>query len=550
MEEENTQELETTVGGRNVSSQPNKITFKEYLQAYCRISYRMRKLKSKGAILVLIWSFMVMGVFYYLLNSLLASYHDSISTSVMTIIGVTLPIAGWLADVQFGRYGVMCCSIWIMWISSVLLTVVHVVFSFIECSLMLKILTILLAVILAFGLGGFQAIVIQFGVDQLNDASTTEITSFVAWYTWTLISSNVVSSFINMLTCIDSKYNLMGPLVIAMCLTVVVSTNYLFSNQLIKEPVTQNPFNLVYKVVRYAIKTKHPRQRSAFTYWEDAPPSRMDFGKVKYGGPFTTEQVEDVKILIKVLGLNLVATFLLSLKFNFDFYTTHKLISEYHTVTVNIFYRCFGKDFLTNVYVLIGLLLVPLNEFLIYPLFYQCISIKIHWKVLLGTLLELAGFIVLIILITCARSKYTELESTSHPHNYTLHCLFHEKSNSLMNDIIDYRWFILVEFLFVTSGTMLGIGTIEFFCAQVPYSMKGLVAGCYYGCLGLYVMFNYGLSQAFMAKLHVWESNTTFNCGFWYLLTKIIPVAMAAFSYNCIIIQIPQEEEKGRCLTQ
>ena len=530
MEEENTQELETTVGGRNVSFQPDKITFKEYLQAYCRISYRMRKLKTKGAILVLIWSFMVMGVFYYLLNTLLASYHDSISISVMTIIGVSLPIAGWLADVRFGRYGVMCCSIWIMWISSVLLTVVHVVFSFIECSLMLKILTILLAVILAFGLGGFQAIVIQFGVDQLNDASTTEITSFVAWYTWTLISSNVISSFINIITCIDLKYKLMGPLVIAMCLTIVVSTNYLFSNQLIKEPVTQNPFKLVYKVVRYAIKTKHPRQRSAFTYWEDAPPSRMDFGKVKYGGPFTTEQVEDVKILIKVLGLNLVATFLASLKFNFDFYTanlTHKLIGEHHTV--NIYYHCFGKDFLTNVYVIIGLLLIPLNEFFIYPLFHRCISIKIRWKVLLGTLLELVGFIVLIILITYVRSKYTELESTSHPHNYTLHCLFHEKSNSLMNDIIDYRWFTLVEFLFAASDTMLLIGTIEFFCAQVPYSMKGLVAGCYYGCLGLYVMFNFGLSKAFMAKLHIWESNTTFNCEFWYLLTKIIPVAMAAF---------------------
>ena len=213
-----------------------------------------------------------------------------------------------------------------MWISSVLLTVAHVVFSFIECSLMLKILTILLAIILAFGLGAFQAIVIQFGVDQLNDASTTEITSFVAWYTWTVVSSNIVSSFINMLTCIDSKYKLMGPLVIAMCLTVVVSTNYLFSNQLIKEPVTQNPFKLVYKVVRYAIKTKHPRQRSAFTYWEDDPPSRMDFGKVKYGGPFTTEQVEDVKILIKILGVVFVASFLVSLKFNFDLNTTSILL--------------------------------------------------------------------------------------------------------------------------------------------------------------------------------------------------------------------------------
>ena len=181
-----------------------------------------------------------------------------------------------------------------------------------------------------------------------------------------------------------------------------------------------------------------------------------------------------------------------------------------------------------------------LNEFLIYPLFYRCISIKIRWKVLLGTLLELVGFIVLIILITYTRSKYyTELESTSHPHNYTLH----EKYNSLMNDIIDYRWFILVEFLFAASNTILLIGTIEFFCAQVPYSMKGLVAGCYYGYLGLCVMFNYGLSQIFREKLHIWESNTTFNCGFWYLLTKIIPIAMTAFT---IVLSIKYHKKRKR----
>jgi hypothetical protein len=167
-----------------------------------------------------------------------------------------------------------------------------------------------------------------------------------------------------------------------------------------------------------------------------------------------------------------------------------------------------------------------LNEFLIYPLFYRCIAIKIHWKILLGTLLELAGLTVVVILITYARSKY--IETTTLPHNYTLHCLFHEKY-SLTNDVIDYRWFILVEFLFAASGTMLVIGIMEYFCAQVPYSMKGLVAGCYYGCLGLCIMFNFGLSQVFKAKLHVWESDTTFNCGFWYLLTKIIPVAIAAF---------------------
>ena len=183
----------------------------------------------------------------------------------------------------------------------------YVVFSLMELnerSLMSHILNLLLIIALAFGLGAFQAnIIIQFGVDQLNDASTTEITSFVAWYTWTLVCSNTVASLINILICFDSKYYLIGPLLTATCLTIVMSTNYLFSNQLIKEPVTLNPFKLIYKVVRYAVKNKHPRQRSSFTYWEDYAPSCIDLGKIEYGGPFTTELVEDVKIFFMILGI-------------------------------------------------------------------------------------------------------------------------------------------------------------------------------------------------------------------------------------------------------
>ena len=217
-----------------------------------------------------------MCVVNYLFNVLIASHHNSLSSSVTTIIGVTLPIAGWLANIRFGRYKVIRFSIWTMWITSVLLTIVYVVLSFIEFSpssfLIHIALTISLAVVLAFGVGAFQAIIIQFRVDQLNDASTSEITLFVAWYAWTLTSSNVTTSSINMLTCIDLKYSLMGPLLIIVCLTVVVGTNFLFGNHPIKEPVTQNPFKLIYKVVKYAIKTKYPQQRSAFTYWEDEPP--------------------------------------------------------------------------------------------------------------------------------------------------------------------------------------------------------------------------------------------------------------------------------------
>ena len=45
------------------------------------------------------------------------------------------------------------------------------------------------------GLGGYWANVIQFGLDQLQDASTTEITAFISWFMWTYMSGGIVIDF-------------------------------------------------------------------------------------------------------------------------------------------------------------------------------------------------------------------------------------------------------------------------------------------------------------------------------------------------------------------
>ena len=52
---------------------------------------------------------------------------------------------------------------------------------------------------------------------------------------------------------------------------------------------------------KFAAKHKAPVNRSALTYWEEDIPSRVDLGKSKYGGPFATEQVEDVKTFFKLM---------------------------------------------------------------------------------------------------------------------------------------------------------------------------------------------------------------------------------------------------------
>ena len=45
------------------------------------------------------------------------------------------------------------------------------------------------------------------------------------------------------------------------------------------------------------------KRRSAFTYWEEDIPPRIDLGKSKFGGPFTTEELEDTKTFFSILLL-------------------------------------------------------------------------------------------------------------------------------------------------------------------------------------------------------------------------------------------------------
>ena len=89
-------------------------------------------------------------------------------------------------------------------------------------------------------------------------------------------------------------------------LFVALIMDFCFHQKLIKEPVTVNPVSLIFKVLNYAAKHKYPVQRSTFTYCENEQPTRLDYGKSTYGGPFTTEQVEDVKTFWRILLLILV----------------------------------------------------------------------------------------------------------------------------------------------------------------------------------------------------------------------------------------------------
>ena len=84
---------------------------------------------------------------------------------------------------------------------------------------------------------------------------------------------------------------------IGLCL-LVYSKKHFYIDQ-----TGQHPLTLIYRVLRYAWNHTCPENRSAFTYWEEDIPPRIDLGKNKYGEPFTTEEVEDTKTFLRILLL-------------------------------------------------------------------------------------------------------------------------------------------------------------------------------------------------------------------------------------------------------
>ena len=65
----------------------DKVSTKERLKLYCKPTYKIRRVKRKGAILVLLWNFLAVSVLWFLGNDI---YHAYIPNDNGTIISVVL----------------------------------------------------------------------------------------------------------------------------------------------------------------------------------------------------------------------------------------------------------------------------------------------------------------------------------------------------------------------------------------------------------------------------------------------------------------------------
>ena len=492
----------------------------------CRPGYQARRVRSKGAVLVIIWYLLASAcvIFVQTNTTFIDGYNfETVNGVVFTVL---LVIAGWLADVYFGRYKVMKVSIWIMWLGSVGGTLLLVIYSLSSVDALKYVSIVVAYACVTIGYVGFIVNAIPFGTDQMLGASSEIISAFIHWFAWAYYTGNVSGYIVSFLPCIgmgDDQTCLASMLFAAAVSSVALCLDFLCQNWLVIEPVSQNPLKSIYSVLKYAATHKHPARRSALTYWEEDIPSRIDLGKSKYGGPFTTEQVEDVKTFFRLLVVSVAISFFVY-PLNLFGESLSMFASHFQQLKILPHEKgCYNIDFSFSVYYVTLILAIPVYELAIYPL-------ARNW---IPSTLKRVGIAAFGTIIVASVAPSVDMVGHAHT-NATVECMF--VVNRTASSVVDINFLWVGIPLSIVSGIELVFfyaALLEFLCAQAPHTMKGLIIGLSFASV-------LGLSPALTgvtltAWTHAWSQPVTYpTCAFWFYLFIIVVTVVGLVMFGIV----------------
>ena len=272
-----------------------------------------------------------------------------------------------------------------------------------------------------------------------------------------------------------------------------------------------NPFKNIYKVLKYSWNHKVPQHRSAFTYWEEDIPRRIDLGKNKYGGPFTNEEVEDTKTFLRILPLLLC---LFGYHLAGDGYSAPDQLLRTSCPSLPVLLLIVLNPL--HIVVVVG---IPLYRLIINKCSRYIKKVRMLNKMWIGLYLSLVQVVLYIIVAINHDSKYWSEHSSvgcfleTHPYfrcNSGIVCLkirFGQHFNSCesTDNPVDntYLWFIIPQLLNGLSSLLVSMTVFEFICAQAPRTTQGLLIGLWYATFSIRYLL-VGLVDAFLFEKTSW----------------------------------------------
>ena len=549
----------------------NNATSNHHSQRYYDICCKVRQscIQYRAVILILIWTVLVselQTLLYMLISSFIENYvpidrKDTLPNAVsspiaflyaiLAVVAMLYPLSGFIADVYCGRFKTVLVGLTFIFVFSASIVVLLLGWISVKHSKLLFALEPIKklapfyvvgfgsAVFLVLGLAAFQANFFQLGLDQLLDAPSTNLSIFIHLASWAEFLGTVimtVSGSVVSCSTANLKYRIVFcvvPVLSQLCFPVLLIFSCCKHHWFYSEISRQNPYKNVLNVLNFVRKHDIPLQRSAFTYDGDETPSRMDFAKGKYGGPFTTEQVEDVKTFLRILLLlsGIGSVFILEIT---NSYIGFKVFGQ-HTGYI--------EDFIGRCSIWIILESGALGQVIsvtVLPI-YMCKYLRksIFCRMISGFILCLIATLSMLLIDLSGHFHHVNDQGTGS------HCMFtysrRNNASSLKYPILEMPWSVLI-----LPNILLGIGRpillssiFEFISAQSPHSMKGLLIGVLYAIKGVYQLTSSIAlipisSDRFWSKGRMREHPPVTNCGFIYFLFTLF-VALVGLIVSAIV---------------
>ena len=267
----------------------------------------------KGAYIVLLYCGMALSVYgsYIMDSSTLpqSMLHFTPLSYDWIVLLVFILLSNLLCGVigeKFTRYKIVIIGIVLINLGQLLKTLLTM---FLTLPFNVNPIYILVSLTYLLGFALFLTNYVQFGLDQLLHESSSKLQSYIYWLV------GVVHWFaVFIFSIVPAVLTKLVPYhVLIVAIKIINGIPYLLliisffliccykRHICIEPPPKVNPVKHIYKVMQYAWLNKYPARRSAYTYTER--PSRLDLCKKRYGGPFTTGEVEDVKSFWRILAV-------------------------------------------------------------------------------------------------------------------------------------------------------------------------------------------------------------------------------------------------------
>ena len=487
-------------------------------------------LLNKTVVLIIMWTAVVGAVYEHL--SLIAagliddsginkSNYDSVPFALLAFVMMFYPLSGFIADVFCGRLRYVMFSLVMLLLALLFVSAgstlvfltnenVKVLSPFHFDSLFANKLIILIFLlnIISFplfitGLAGYQANFIQLGLDQLLDAPSRQLALFVHLASWAYNAlATIVVVLFTAAVCYIEQYRFImetvaiysSPLFYSIIIFLLLCISYCKRHWFNSEARQHNPYKTLFKVINFARKHKYPVQRSAFTYSDDFRPSRIDYAKERFGGPFTTEQVEDVKAFIRILLvlLTLGPIHFLQVLSSFFVFPLFGLYAGQYA------FKSTAKHCTVEWFFLRSGSLISLVCTCCFPIYMWFILLhlrnrvpRIFTRLGFGIVTFLLGVLSMLLIDIAGHANFPNKTNETFANFST--CMF--RVNTSPHNIMEYTYSSLnVHWAaFILPNLLLGIGplvfettTLEFISAQSPHYMKGLLIGVYFAIKGLF----------------------------------------------------------------